>query len=211
MAAPLAWVSMPEATASVALVSTPANWFMASTSSFQENSYALGVAVPGMMSWNCPPITSVQALFRRSSGYGRPPSQLGGDGSLLGGIGQQLVLAVPPLQVGFGRDGAGGVVGQLQVALVARQPGRLVGLDVEEHLVGRGRDDVQRGVLGHDCFQQFDRSFGRGAADVAGAVVVIIGEQPAHLAVQLDSGGPVFAPRAGRVGTLAEVGGYGPL
>ena len=56
-------------------MSTPANWFIASSSSFQAYSYAFGMLVPGMMSWNCPPITSVQASFSRSSGYGRPPSQ----------------------------------------------------------------------------------------------------------------------------------------
>ena len=71
---PLVWVFRPEATASVALVSTPANWFRASIWSFQANSYAVGVAVPGMMSWNWPPITRVQASVRRCRGYGRAPS-----------------------------------------------------------------------------------------------------------------------------------------
>ena len=60
--------------ASVALLSTPANWFMAITSSFQANSYDLGVAVPAAMSWKCPPMTRVQAWLRRSRGYGRAPS-----------------------------------------------------------------------------------------------------------------------------------------
>ena len=67
-------MSRPPAIDSVALVSTPANWFAATRSSFQENSNARGVAVPGSMSWNCPPITSVHALFKRSCGYARPPS-----------------------------------------------------------------------------------------------------------------------------------------
>ncbi len=68
MAVPLAWVFSPDAIASVALVSTPANWFIASTSSFQEYSYDFGVAVPAIISWKWPPITSVQALFSRCRG-----------------------------------------------------------------------------------------------------------------------------------------------
>ena len=43
-------LSPAEATAVVALVSTPANWFRAITSSFQANSNAFGVAVPGRRS-----------------------------------------------------------------------------------------------------------------------------------------------------------------
>ncbi len=58
----------------MALERTPANWFNASTWSFHAYSYALGMLVPGMMSWNCAPITSVHASFSRAIGYGRPPS-----------------------------------------------------------------------------------------------------------------------------------------
>src|SRR5512133_3139527 len=72
---PFARVSRVAATASVALVSTPANWFDARISSFHEYSYAFGMLVPGMMSWNWPPITSVQASFSLFNGYARLPSQ----------------------------------------------------------------------------------------------------------------------------------------
>jgi hypothetical protein len=64
----LAWVSRAEATASLALVITPANWFMAMASSFQAYSKALAVAVPGWMSCICPPSTSCQALLSRCWG-----------------------------------------------------------------------------------------------------------------------------------------------
>jgi len=65
---PVTFVFIAPATASVALVSTPANWFIASTWSFHAYSYAFGRLVPGMMSWNCAPITSVHASVRRFRG-----------------------------------------------------------------------------------------------------------------------------------------------
>jgi hypothetical protein len=100
----------------------------------------------------------------------------------------------------------------------------LFGLDIHEHLLGIGRDDVERtitdrndraggfgdallillvvlaaiarrgkdgGALGDDSFEELDGGLAGRSADVAHAVIVIIGEQTADLAVVLDALGPV--------------------
>ena len=76
------------------------------------------MAVPAMMSWNWPPITSVHASFKRFCGYGRHAEPLGGHGSFLGRLREQFVLAVPSLLIGLGRERAGRMVRQLKFALV---------------------------------------------------------------------------------------------
>src|SRR5690348_7477440 len=45
--------------------------------------------------------------------------------------------------------------------------------------------------LGDDCLQAFYRLFVRSSANVSGAVIVIVGEDSAHLAVMDDARGPV--------------------
>ena len=108
-----------------------------------------------MMSWNCPPITSVQALFRRSQRIRPAAQQFGGDGSLLGGIGQQLrscgsTASCSACEV---RDPAEWLISSRSP--LYRGSLELVGLDIEEHLfdvaetlngpspTGLGRRDVR--------------------------------------------------------------------
>ncbi len=143
----------------------------------------------------------VQTLQR----IGRAAQPCGGHRGALGGVSQQLILAIPTLVLRFGSQRAGRVIGELKVALVMQQVAGLAGPeDVEKHLVGFGGDHahgavahlnrsalglrgllfvqirpVERGrqnraALGYDGFQQFHRGLRGSAADVAGAVIVII-------------------------------------
>ena len=80
-------------------------------------------------------------LCQAVQGVGTPSQQFGGDGSLLSGVGEYLVLAVPALHISLGGDGTGGVIDQLEVAFVLRQPGDLFRRQIPKHLIGsRGND-----------------------------------------------------------------------
>jgi hypothetical protein len=120
----------------------------------------------------------------------------GGNRGLLGGVGQRLLVAQPALHVGLRGERPGRVVGQLHFAGIARQTGGFRRRQVEEQLVGGGRDHVQRplahaAAAGHDALQHFDGVLLGSAADVAGAVVVVIGWYARSLPVALHARRPV--------------------
>ena len=110
------------------------------------------------------------------------------------------------------------MIGQLHFAGVARQSGGFGGRDIQKHLIGIGGDHVHRAVadlhrrsivmrlprergsirrrqarraLRHDRFEPLHGVFIRSSADVARAVVVIVGEDAADFAVVFDARRPV--------------------
>ena len=134
------------ATPSVALLSTPANWFIAITSSFQANSYDSGSRSAGgdivkvAAHRQCPRIIqALQRIWPRTQPFR-------GNRSLLRRIGQQFFFSDPALLVSLRSQRTGGVVGQFHFAGVARKSRGLRGRDVEEHLLGIRGDHMHRTV-----------------------------------------------------------------
>src|SRR5262249_22885470 len=114
------------------------------------------------------------------------------DRRLLRCVGQQLVLAVPAFLISLGRDRAGGVIGQQQIAFITWQSLDLLGTNVEKHLFRRGRNNLQWSIVpGDDLIQHAHRVFARRATSVAGAVVVIVSKNAADFSVQIDAAWPV--------------------
>ncbi len=146
------------------------------------------------------------------------------DRSLFGGIGEEFILEDPTLVIGLRSERAGGVIDEFEIALVLRHAGCHLRLDVVEHLVRSGDDDMHRAVaysdrrarlasaggpvpcpkkgLGgagsdgfafvDDGFEQLDGRFVRRSADVAGADIVVVGEDAGYLAIQIDTFDPVL-------------------
>ena len=110
------------------------------------------------------------------------------------------------------------MVRQFQLARVARQLCLLRRCNVLEHLICRGRNDIDRtiahrnsrpvllsftteatctvrrqlhGTFGHGGLENLDRVLARSTADVAGTVVVVIRKQTGDLAVVHHTGSPV--------------------
>ncbi len=148
----------------------------------------------------------IQALH----GVGMAAQPLRGKGGFFGGVGQQLFLANPALLVGLRGERAGRVVGELELAGIARQVYGFRRGDVLEHLVGRCGQDAHwastdgdawpgrmvsparlRGAcggkvnraLGDNGFEPLDGRFIGCAADVACTEVVVVGEHAGDLAV----------------------------
>ena len=136
---------------------------------------------------------------------------------LLRRIGQQLFFSQPALLVSLRSERSRRVIGQLHLPGVVRKPSSLRRRDIEEHLFRSGRDDVDRALthldrrplrvrlvgieesgrrqtgrsLGDGCFEALHRFLVRRPADVAGTVIVVIGEQPTHFSILLDTRGPI--------------------
>ena len=157
----------------------------------------------------------IQALQRI-----RPRTQpFSGNRSFLGGIGQQFFFPQPAFLVSLRSQRSGRMIGQLHFARVARKSGGLGGRDVEKHLFRIRGDHVNRAIahlhrrpLGmrgssldknwpsrrqagrafrDDRFQALHGFLVRSAADVARAVIVIVGEYATDFAVLLDARGPI--------------------
>src|SRR5439155_22078927 len=131
--------------------------------------------------------------------------------------GQQLFFSQPALLVSLRSERSRRVIGQLHLPGVVRKPSSLRRRDIEEHLFRSGRDDVDRALthldrrplrvrlvgieesgrrqtgrsLGDGCFEALHRFLVRRPADVAGTVIVVIGEQPTRFSILLDTRGPI--------------------
>ena len=137
---------------------------------------------------------------------------------LLCGVSQDLFSPQPALLVRLRRQRTGRVIREFHLAGIAGKMGGLFGRDVEKHLIGFGRDDVNGTVADlyggpllmlisagnklvrrrqsdiafrHDRFEALDGIFLGRAADVAGSIIVIVGGEPANLSVVLNPSGPV--------------------
>ena len=112
------------------------------------------------------------------------------------------------------------MLGQEQLALVSWQALSLRVADVEKHLLGRARNDLQRPLSGDAFLNPLDRlRIGR-AAGVAGAVIVIVGKnarcgacvlharQPTVVVAQIFSHACRIGPRIERGDDPAPVGSF---
>ena len=114
---------------------------------------------------------------------------LGHAGGALGGIGDQLALAVPPFADGAGGQGTE-TMGNVQMPPVGGHGLDLLGGQIVEDLIGGGGDHLKGlavAVVLDGLVQHADRALGGRTAEIAHAVVHHAGGNPGILLVMFDS------------------------
>ena len=161
----------------------------------------------------CPCI--VEALLRISAAT-HPCCR---DRSFFCGIGKDFILAIPALVVGLRGQRTGRVIDEFQIAFVRWHLRLHLRLDVEEHLIRSRGDHAHRPIahanrrslgrraceiatvesgwgdhslsLRHRGFEEPHRFFVRSTANVAGAHIVIVGEDSGRFSIDINAAWPV--------------------